>query len=100
MTGQSDTSQGAESARGIATIAIHHPTMQPDPAFVQGSPRGTTHDVHGGGNPRLIAIFDDSIDLNARLGRSVVPVVFGFMVVLVMVVVVALVVAVATGTWR
>jgi len=77
MTGQSDTSQGAESARGIATIAIHHPTMQPDPAFVQGSPRGTTHDVHGGGNPRLIAIFDDSIDLNARLGRSVVPVVFG-----------------------
>ena len=31
MTGQSNHSQGAESALGIATIAIHHPTVQPGP---------------------------------------------------------------------
>lgn len=77
MTGQSDTSQGAESARGIATIAIHHPTAKPDPADSRKYPGGITHDVHGGGSPRLIAIFDDSIDLNETLGGSVVPVVFG-----------------------
>ncbi len=34
---------------------------------------GPTHDVRGGGNPRLVAVFDDSIDLNERLGGDQVP---------------------------
>lgn len=34
---------------------------------------GPTHDVRGGGNPRLVAVFDDSIDLNERFGGNQIP---------------------------
>lgn len=76
MTGRGNTSQGADSAIDIATAAVRHSTVEPDPSVVQKHPGGTTHDVHGGGNPRFIALFDDSIDINAWLGGSAIPVAF------------------------
>ena len=73
MTGRGNTSQGSDAAAEIATAPIDHLTVDADPARVNGARVGTTHDVHGGGNPRLVAIFNDGFALNPELSGSDVP---------------------------
>lgn len=76
MAKRGNTAQGSDRSIATATDPIHHNTIAPRPEVVRQDSGGTTHDVHGGGNPRLIATFDDSIDLNASLGDCAVPRVF------------------------
>lgn len=73
MTRRASNEQGAVLAEDIAAKPVRHRTLPPDPTTVAASPLGSTHDVHGGGDPRLIATFDDSIDLNIALGAGGVP---------------------------
>lgn len=76
MTDRGNTAQGSDRATGSATSAVARIKIDADPADVAQSHVGTTHDVHGGGSPRLIATFDDSIDLNESSGEHTVPVEF------------------------
>ncbi|MHB1166573.1 MAG: FHA domain-containing protein [Candidatus Nanopelagicales bacterium] len=73
MTGRGNTSQGSDAAAETATAPIKHPTVDADPARIKGTRVGTTHDVHGGGNPRLVPIFNDGYALNLELSWSNVP---------------------------
>lgn len=67
MTGRGNTSQGSDAATEIATAAIEHLTVDANPARVKDARVGTTHDVHGGDDPRLVANFEDSFELNIEL---------------------------------
>lgn len=53
-----------------ATAPVPRVTEDADPTLIRGSRVGTTHDVHGGGDPRLIASFEDGVDLCELLGGS------------------------------
>ena len=75
MAGRGNNAQGSTAAAATAVMAINHRTVAVGPSVISGSRIGTTHDVHGGGNPRLVVTFDDSIELNDQLGGTSVPVV-------------------------
>ena len=68
MTDQARNSQDMDSP--AATSPVPRITEDPDSALARGSRVGATHDVHGGGDPRLVASFEDSIDLCELLGGS------------------------------
>jgi|GEM_PF-2990634 len=70
MTDRGNDAQG--SSRGIedGEVAAQRRTVQPTTSDVEDSRVSSTHDVHGGGNPRLIVTFEDGSDLRERLGES------------------------------
>jgi len=74
MTGPGSAAQGSDNAIEIAAVPVDHDTRQLD-HDTDANRLGTTHDVHGGGQPRLVALFDDSIDIKIANGDGTVPLV-------------------------
>ncbi|MGV1037762.1 MAG: hypothetical protein ACOYD0_12165 [Candidatus Nanopelagicales bacterium] len=67
-TDAGDRPLGKAEDEDMATVPVHRvKTPLPDTG-VEPESVFQTHDVHGGGNPRLVPMFDDSIDL--ALARS------------------------------
>ena len=62
-TGQDDRPLGNAEDEAMATVPVHRVKAPLADTGVESGRVSETHDVHGGGNPRLVPLFDDSIDL-------------------------------------
>lgn len=62
-TGQGDRPLGNAEDEVMATVPVHRVKAPLADTGVESGRVSETHDVHGGGDPRLVPLFDDSIDL-------------------------------------